>query len=58
MFNSKRQLGDDRQKVIQKDEFIKQLAELEKLAKSTQDRVVEIRLLGFRDAGKAMGLLD
>lgn len=58
LFNSKRQLGDDKSIVIQKHEFLKQLAELEKLAKSTQDRVVEIRLLGFRDAGKALGLLD
>ena len=58
MFNSKRQLGDEKPEVIRKEEFLQQLAELEKLAKSTQDRVVEIRLLGFRDAGKAMGLLD
>lgn len=58
MFNSKRQLGDDKSEVIQKDEFLKQLAELEKLAKNTQDRVVEIRLDGFREAGKVLGLLN
>ena len=58
MFNSKRQLGDDKSEVIQRDEFLKQLAELEKLAKSTQDRVVEIKLDGFRDAGRVLGLLD
>lgn len=58
MFNSKRQLGDDKSEVFLKDEFLKQLAELEKLAKTTQDRIVEIRLDGFRDAGKALGLLD
>ncbi|MFC3202740.1 hypothetical protein ACFOEW_13055 [Alteromonas oceani] len=58
MFNSKRQLGDVKSEVFQRDEFLKQLGELEKLAKNTQDRIVEIRLDGFRDAGKALGLLD
>lgn len=58
MFNSKRQLGDDKSEVFQKDEFLKKLAELEMLAKSTQDRIVEIRLDGFRDAGRVLGLLD
>lgn len=58
MFNSKRQLGDEKPEVIRKEEFLRQLTELEKLAKDTQDRIVEIRLDGFRDAGRALGLLD
>lgn len=58
MFNSKRQLGDDKSEVFRKDEYLRQLAELEKLAKNSQDRIVEIRLDGFREAGKALGLLD
>ena len=58
MFNSKRQLGDDKSELIQKDEFFKQLSQLENLFNSTQDRIVEIRLAGFRHAGQALGLLD
>lgn len=58
MFNSKRQLGDDRSSIVHRDEFLEQLAKMEELAKRSGDRVVELRLDGFRDAGKALGLLE
>lgn len=58
MFNSKRLLSDGKCAATSKINYLEQLAELEKLAKNTQDRVIDIRLEGFRDAGKALGVLE
>ncbi len=58
MFNSKRQLSDDKCTAASSIKYIEQLAELEKLAKNTQDRVIDIRLEGFRDAGRVLGILE
>lgn len=58
IFNSKRPLGDEKSQSIFRDAFFTELATLEALAKSTDDRIVEIRLEGFRDGGRALGLLD
>lgn len=58
MFNSKRPLGDEKSQTIFKDAFFTELAKLEALAQSSKDRIVEIRLEGFRDGGKILGLLD
>ena len=58
MFNSKRPLGDDKSQSISREAFFTELAKLEALAKSSSDRIVEIRLEGFRDGGRALGLID
>ena len=58
MFNSKRPLGDEKSQTIFKYAFLTELAKLEALAKSSNDRIVEIRLEGFRDGGRALGLLN
>ena len=58
MFNSKRPLGDDKSQSISRDAFFNELAKLEALAKSSNDRIVELRLEGFRDGGRALGLLN
>lgn len=58
MFNSKRQLSDENGAATNKINYLEQLAELEKLAKNTQDRVIDIRLEGFRDAGRVLGILQ
>lgn len=58
MFNSKRLLKGDKTKLNQKNDFLNQLAELEKLATTTDDRVIEIRLAGYRDAGRVLGFLE
>ena len=58
MFNSKRPLGDDKSQSISREAFFIELAKLEALAQSSKDRIVEIRLEGFRDGGRALGLLD
>ena len=54
MFNSKRQLGDDRSPSNHKDEFLEQLTKMEELAKRSSDRVVELRLEGFREIDKEL----
>lgn len=58
MFNSKRQLGDDKLELVRKDSYLQQLEELEKLAHTTGDRVIQIRRDGFIEAGKLMGLIE
>ena len=58
MFNSKRQLGDDKLELVRKDSYLQQLEELEKLARTTGDRVIQIRRDGFIEAGKLMGLIE
>lgn len=58
MFNSKRQLGDDKLEFVRKDSYLQQLEELEKLAHTTEDRVIQIRRDGFIEAGKLMGLIE
>ncbi len=57
MFNSNRQLGSDNVELIKKNDYLRRLAELEKLAQDTDDRIIEIRLDGYKEAGKVSGLL-
>ena len=58
MFNSKRPLGDDKSQSISREAFFTELTKLEALAKTSNDRIVGIRLEGFRDGGRALGLLN
>lgn len=58
MFNSKRQLNDNKLELARKDVYLLQLKEIDKLAQTSGDRVVEIRRDGFVEAGKIMGLIE
>ncbi|MBD3587433.1 MarR family transcriptional regulator [Salinimonas sp. HHU 13199] len=58
MFNSKRQLGDDKLELVRKDTYLHHLEEIEKLVRSSGDRVAEIRREGFIEAGKVLGIID
>lgn len=58
MFNSNRQLSKSNIELIKKSDYLRHLTELEALAKDTGDRIIEIRLDGFKEAGKVCGLLD
>ncbi len=56
MYNSERKLTDSSAHKIDKQLYLNKLAELEELAKSSQDRVVELRLAGFKEAGELLGI--
>jgi hypothetical protein len=58
MFDSNRQLSKDNIGLIRKSDYLHQLKELEKLAQDTNDRIIQIRLDGYIEAGKVSGLLD
>ena len=49
---------DDKLELVRKDSYLQQLEELEKLAHTTGDRVIQIRRDGFIEAGKLMGLIE
>ncbi|RYV01139.1 hypothetical protein SOPP22_16415 [Shewanella sp. OPT22] len=57
LYNSERRLTDTSADKVDKDLYHKKLDELKALAKSTQDRVIQIRLDGFEEAGKVLGLI-
>ncbi|WP_166426091.1 hypothetical protein [Paraglaciecola sp. 20A4] len=58
MFDSNRQLSKDNIGLIRKSDYLHQLKKLEKLVQDTNDRIIEIRLDGYKEAGKVSGLLD
>lgn len=57
MYNSERKLTDNNAHKVDKQLYLNKLQELETLAKQTQDRIVELRLEGFKEAGNILGVL-
>lgn len=57
MYNSERKLTDNNAHKIDKQLYLDKLAELEKLASESNDRIVELRLAGFKEAGNILELL-
>lgn len=58
MYNTERKLTDSHAHKVDKSLYSNKLAELESLAKTTEDRVVQIHLNGFKEAGDILGLND
>jgi len=56
MYNSERKLTDNNAHKIDKQLYLDKLTELEKLASDTKDRVIELRLEGFKEAGEVLGI--
>ncbi len=52
MYNSERKLTDSNAHKVDKPTYLNKLAELEELSNNSQDRIVQIKLAGFKKAGE------
>ncbi len=57
LYNTERKLTDEHARKIDDSSYLKKLAELKLLVASTDDRIVQLRLAGFVEAGEILGLL-
>ena len=56
-YNFERKLTDNNAHKVDKQLYMNKLQELKELAEKTDDRIVEIRLEGFKEAGRVLGLI-
>jgi len=56
LYNSERKLTDDSAHKVDKSLYLNKLAELEEIVLNSDDRVIELRLAGFREAGDLLGI--
>ncbi len=56
LYNSERKLTDNNAHKIDKQIYLNKLIELEKIVSNSDDRVMELRLAGFREAGKLLNI--
>lgn len=56
LYNSERKLTDDNAHKVDEQLYLNKLAELEEISANTGDRVLELRLAGFKEAGELLGI--
>lgn len=56
LYNSERKLTDNNAHKVDKQLYVRKLAELEVIVAKTGDRVLELRLAGFKEAGDLLGI--
>jgi hypothetical protein len=56
LYNSERKLTDNNAHKIDKQIYLSKLGELEEIVSNSDDRVMELRLAGFREAGELLGI--
>jgi len=56
LYNSERKLTDNSAHKVDKQLYLNKLIELEEIVENTGDRVLELRLAGFKEAGELLGI--
>jgi len=56
LYNSERKLTDNNAHKVDRHLYLNKLAELEEIVLNSDDRVIELRLAGFREAGDLLGI--
>lgn len=56
LYNSERKLTDNNAHKVDKQLYLNKLHELEEIVSNSYDRVIELRLAGFREAGDLLGI--